>query len=55
MTRPLASDRILAHANRITDAEENRAMHMALKWTRADLERLPDDGNTFWRLANGEL
>src|SRR5438477_5789670 len=57
MTRPSASGRILAHANRTTDAEENRTMHMAVKarkWTRADLERLPYDGNKY-EVIRGEL
>src|SRR5437868_351283 len=40
-----------------TPAEENRRMHMALetrRWTRADLDRLPDDGNTY-EVVRGEL
>ena len=48
-----ASGCIVAYA----PAEENRYMQMALKtrrWTRADLERMPDDGNTY-EVVRGEL
>jgi len=40
-----------------TLAEENGTMHMALsrrRWTRVDLDRLPDDGNTY-EVVRGDL
>jgi Uma2 family endonuclease len=49
-----ASASIVAHA---LTAEGTRTMHMALKthrWTRADLDRLPEDGNTY-EVVRGEL
>jgi Uma2 family endonuclease len=48
--------RMMAHA-RDTVIGRHRNMHMALKthrWTRADLERLPDDGNKY-EVIHGEL
>jgi Uma2 family endonuclease len=46
--------RILSHAGA---TEENRTMHMALRtrrWTRTDLDRMPEDGNTY-EVIRGEL
>jgi Uma2 family endonuclease len=48
--------RMMAHA-RDEPLGRIRNMHMALsthRWTRADLERLPDDGNKY-EIVNGEL
>jgi Uma2 family endonuclease len=48
---------MFAHAHRGRTVEEIRPMHMALKtkrWTRADLEHLPDDGNRY-EVVRGEL
>jgi Uma2 family endonuclease len=47
---------MMAHA-RDSLLGENRPMHMALKahrWTRADLDRLPDDGNRY-EVVDGAL
>ena len=47
---------MMAHAGDVTFGR-TWTMHMALqtrRWTRADLERLPDDGNTY-ELIHGEL
>ena len=49
--------RMFAHARYGTGIGENRDMHMAVRtrrWTRADLERLPDDGNRY-EVVRGEL
>jgi Uma2 family endonuclease len=49
--------RMFAHAHRERIVEETRIMHMALKikrWTRGDLEHLPDDGNAY-EVVLGEL
>jgi Uma2 family endonuclease len=49
--------RMFAHASHGHTIGENRQMHMAVKtrrWTRADLERLPDDGNKY-EVVRGEL
>src|SRR3954469_3613683 len=48
---------MFAHANRGRTVEEIRPMHMAVttkRWTRADLEHLPDDGNRY-EVVRGEL
>src|ERR1044071_2989898 len=48
--------RMMAHARYSSIGRFSR-MHMALKthrWTRADLERLPDDGNRY-EVVRGEL
>src|SRR3954467_13711607 len=48
--------RMMAHARNQSIGRTTR-MHMALKthrWTRADLERMPDDGNRY-EVVRGEL
>jgi Uma2 family endonuclease len=48
---------MFAHAHRGRTVEEIRPMHMALetkRWTRADLDHLPDDGNKY-EVVRGEL
>src|SRR3954451_11221393 len=48
--------RMMAHARNQSIGRTTR-MHMALKthrWTRADLERMPDDGNRY-EVIHGEL
>jgi Uma2 family endonuclease len=48
---------MIAHDRNGPIIGRNPRMHMALKtqrWTRADLERLPDDGNTY-EVIDGEL
>src|SRR3954469_25951458 len=55
MTAGPGSDRMLAHANLLS--WETRQMHMATRtrrWTRVDLERMPDDGNRY-EVVRGEL
>jgi Uma2 family endonuclease len=57
MTTTSRMARMFAHANGDATDEENREMHMATRvrrWTRADLERLPDDGNRY-EVIEGEL
>jgi Uma2 family endonuclease len=57
MTTPRMTARIFAHAPRGPIIEENRIMEMAqqtMRWTRADLQRLPDDGNKY-EVVRGEL
>jgi Uma2 family endonuclease len=54
---PAAVNRMIAHAIRLPDTPEIRIMHMALRakrWTRGDLERLPDDDNRY-EVVGGEL
>src|SRR5205085_8861896 len=49
--------RMMAHA-RDTVIGRTRNMHMALKthrWTRADLERLPEDDGNRYEIIDGEL
>jgi Uma2 family endonuclease len=56
VTIPRRTGASFAHAT-WPPVEENRIMHMATKvrrWTLADLERMPDDGNTY-ELVRGEL
>jgi hypothetical protein len=56
MNRSMAA-RIGAQAQRGHPIEENRTMAMAvetMRWTRADLERLPDDENRY-EVVRGEL
>jgi Uma2 family endonuclease len=48
---------MFAHADRGHAVEETWIMHMALetkRWTRGDLEHLPDDGNMY-EVVHGEL
>jgi Uma2 family endonuclease len=57
MTTPLMTARIFAHAPRGPIIEENPIMEMpqqTMRWTRADLQRLPDDGNKY-EVVRGEL
>ena len=57
MTSDSMTVSMFAHAHHGTNIEENPPMHMATKarpWTRADLERLPDDGNKY-EVIRGEL
>jgi Uma2 family endonuclease len=57
VTTFLMSGSMIAHACNGSRIRRNRRMHMALKthrWTRADLQRLPDDGNTY-EIIEGEL
>jgi hypothetical protein len=57
MMAPAAANRMIAHAIRFHDTSEIRIMHMALsgkRWTRGDLERLPDDDNRY-EVVGGEL
>jgi Uma2 family endonuclease len=54
---PAVVKRKIAHGIRFHGTSETRIMHMALhaaRWTRADLERLPDDGNRY-EVVGGEL
>jgi Uma2 family endonuclease len=54
MVERSAGASMIAHALLV---EEPRKMHMALethRWTRADLDRLPEDGNTY-EVIGGEL
>jgi Uma2 family endonuclease len=56
VTTPRRTGAIFAHAAR-PSAEENRIIHMATttrRWTLADLEHMPDDGNTY-ELVRGKL
>jgi Uma2 family endonuclease len=56
VTIPRRAGAIFAHAT-WPPVEENRTMQMATRtrpWTLADLERMPDDGNTY-ELVRGEL
>jgi Uma2 family endonuclease len=49
--------RMFAHAHHGVTIGENRHMQMAIKtrrWTRADLQRMPDDGNRY-EVVRGEL
>ncbi|MEO5568199.1 MAG: Uma2 family endonuclease [Gemmatimonadaceae bacterium] len=57
MTGLLMSGDMIAHACNGSRIGRNRRMHMALtthRWTRADLERLPDDGNRY-EVIDGDL
>jgi Uma2 family endonuclease len=57
VTTFLVSGSMIAHACNGSRIRRNRRMHMALKtrrWTRADLQQLPDDGNTY-EVVDGEL
>jgi Uma2 family endonuclease len=57
MTTPQMTARIFAHAERGPIIGENPSMPMAqkaMRWTRADLQRLPDDGNKY-EVVRGEL
>lgn len=57
MTTNPVTGRMVAHAHHRDIIGENRPMHMATEtrpWTRADLERLPDDGNRY-EVVRGEL
>jgi Uma2 family endonuclease len=56
MTTLLMAARMMTHA-RGSHIGRNRQMHMALRtrrWTRADLDRMPEDGNRY-EVVGGEL